>query len=121
MQITAKTIRLTFLGGAFGTLLRFTLWAFLGDLWSVIFVNLIGAALLGWFNGNKNNDTDEFNALWKIGFAGGFTTMSAFATLIILFDSAIGPVAFAYALLVTALGLGAYWLAFVVSRRRSRE
>ena len=123
MQITAKTIRLTFLGGAFGTLARFTLWAFTGDLYSVIFVNLIGAALIGYLNGsatqNKKYDTDEFNALWKVGFAGGFTTMSAFAALIVVFNSAIGLVAFAGALLITALGLGAYWLTFNLAAHRS--
>jgi fluoride ion exporter CrcB/FEX len=121
LRITAKTIRLTFLGGAFGTLARFTLWAFTGDLYSVIFVNLIGALLIGYLNGraieNKKYDTDEFNALWKVGFAGGFTTMSAYAALIVLFNLSIGPVALAGALLITALGLGAYWLSFTLSSR----
>ena len=125
MQISSKTIRLTFLGGAFGTLARFTFWAFTGDLYSVIFVNLIGAALIGYLNGravqNKKYDTDEFNALWKVGFAGGFTTMSAFAALIVLYNSTVGPVAFAAALAVTALGIGAYWLTFTLSSRRSKS
>lgn len=124
MQITAKTIRLTFLGGAFGTLARFALWAFTGDLYSVVFVNLIGAALIGYLNGrataNPKYDTDEFNALWKVGFAGGFTTMSAFAALIVVFNSAIGPVAFAGAVLLTVLGIGAYWLTFTLSSRSSK-
>ena len=125
MQITAKTIRLTFLGGAFGTLARFTLWAFTGDLYSVLFVNLFGAVLIGYLNGratqNKKYDTDEFNALWKVGFAGGFTTMSAFAALIVLFNSAIGPIAFAGALVISGLGIGAYWLSFTLSSRPSRS
>ena len=124
MQITAKIIRLTFLGGAFGTLARFTLWAFTGDLYSVIFANLIGAALIGYLNGravqNKKYDTDEFNALWKVGFAGGFTTMSAFAALIVIYNSAVGSLALAGALAVTALGIGAYWLTFTLSSRRSK-
>jgi CrcB protein len=120
MKPTAQTIRLTFLGGAFGTLVRFTFWAFIGDLPSVVFVNLVGAALIGWFNGNKNNDTDSFNAFWKIGFAGGFTTMSSFASLIVLFINGIGVLAIIYALLITASGLGAYWLAFKISRDRAR-
>ena len=124
MQITAKIIRLTFLGGAFGTLARFTLWAFTGDLYSVIFANLIGAALIGYLNGravqNKKYDTDEFNALWKVGFAGGFTTMSAFAALIVIYNSAVGSLALAGALAVTALGIGAYWLTFTLSSRQSK-
>ena len=125
MQITAKTIRLTFLGGAFGTLARFTLWAFTGELYSVLFVNLFGAVLIGYLNGratqNKKYETDEFNALWKVGFAGGFTTMSAFAALIVLFNSAIGPIAFAGALVISGLGIGAYWLSFTLSSRPSRS
>lgn len=125
MQIKAKTIRLTFLGGAFGTLARFTLWAFTGDLYSVIFVNLFGAVLIGYLNGraiqNKKYDTDEFNALWKVGFAGGFTTMSTYAALIVLYNSSIGPVAFAGALLITALGIGGYWLTFTLSSRLQNQ
>jgi len=125
LQITAKTIRLTFLGGAFGTLARFTLWAFTGELYSVLFVNLFGAVLIGYLNGratqNKKYETDEFNALWKVGFAGGFTTMSAFAALIVLFNSAIGPIAFAGALVISGLGIGAYWLSFTLSSRPSRS
>jgi CrcB protein len=119
LKPNALTIRFTFLGGAFGTLLRFGIWAIAGDLVAVVVVNLVGAALIGWFNGNKNTDTDSFNALWKIGFAGGFTTMSSFASLIVLFTNGIGVLAIIYALLITAAGLGAYWLAFMISRKRA--
>jgi len=120
MKPTAQTIRLTFLGGAFGTLVRFTFWAFIGDLPSVVFVNLVGAALIGWFNGNKNNDTDSFNAFWKIGFAGGFTTMSSFASLIVFYTREIGPVAVVAVVAITALGLAAYWFAYKISRSKVR-
>lgn len=121
MQISNTVIRLTFIGGALGTLVRFALFFSFGDLPSVIFVNLVGAALIGWLNGNKKYDTDELNALWKIGFAGGFTTMSGFAALIVLYTQGIGVVAIAFALLITALGLGAYWFAFVISRSRTKS
>jgi fluoride ion exporter CrcB/FEX len=120
MKPTAQTIRLTFLGGSLGTALRFALFAFFGDLPSVVFVNLVGAALIGWFNGNKKYDTESRNALWKTGFAGGFTTMSGFAALIVLYTNGIGVQALIYALLITAAGLGAYWLAFKISRERAR-
>lgn len=116
MTVSAKIIRLTFLGGALGSLVRFGIFIGFGDLPSVIFVNLVGAALIGWLNGNKKYDTDELNALWKIGFAGGFTTMSGFAALIVIYTQGIGPIAILLALLVTLLGLGAYWFAFVISR-----
>ena len=118
MQLTSKTIRLTFFGGAFGTLLRFALFVTLGDLISVLFVNLIGSALLGWFNGQKKLDTDEFNALWKTGFAGGFTTMSGFAALVVLYGENLGALAIVSAILITGVSLAAYWLAFKISRAR---
>jgi fluoride ion exporter CrcB/FEX len=121
MTVSAKIIRLTFLGGALGTLVRFGIFIGFGDLPSVIFVNLVGAALIGWLNGNKKYDTDELNALWKIGFAGGFTTMSGFAALIVLYTQGIGVVAIAFALLITVLGLGAYWFAFVISRSLTKS
>lgn len=121
MQISNTVIRLTFIGGALGTLVRFALFFSFGDLPSVIFVNLVGAALIGWLNGNKKYDTDELNALWKIGFAGGFTTMSGFAALIVLYTQGIGVVAIAFALLITVLGLGAYWFAFVISRSLTKS
>lgn len=121
MQISNTVVRLTFIGGALGTLVRFALFFSFGDLPSVIFVNLVGAALIGWLNGNKKYDTDELNALWKIGFAGGFTTMSGFAALIVLYTQGIGVVAIAFALLITVLGLGAYWFAFVISRSLTKS
>jgi CrcB protein len=121
MHISNTVIRLTFLGGALGTLVRFALFFTFGDLPSVIFVNLVGAALIGWLNGNKKYNTDELNALWKIGFAGGFTTMSGFAALIVLYTQGIGMVAIAFALLITVLGLGAYWFAFVISRSLTKS
>lgn len=125
MHITSKVIRLTFLGGAFGTLLRYALWVLIGDLVSVILVNLIGSALIGYLNGlaivNKKYDTDSFGAFWKIGFAGGFTTMSGFVPLLVVNTLTIGPLSIAVALVITALGFGAYWLAFRVSSARAKS
>lgn len=120
MQISSLTIRLTFLGGALGTLIRFLFLIGLGDLPSVVLVNILGSALIGWLNGNKKYDTDSRNAFWKIGFSGGFTTMSSFAALIVLYTQGLGWTAVALTLLFTGLGLGAYWLSFKISRGRSR-
>ena len=120
MQINSTTIRLTFLGGALGTLIRFVLFFTFGDLPSIVFVNLAGAALVGWLNGNKKYDTNTLNALWKVGFAGGFTTMSSFAALIVLYTQGIGWGAIIGTLLITGLVLGAYLFAFVISRSKNR-
>ena len=124
MASSSRIIRLTFLGGALGTAARFTLSLTLGDVPSIIFVNLLGAALLGWFNGNPKNDTDEFNTFWKVGFTGGFTTMSGVALL-----SATGIAAqlsagqtvsyslFGFVLLIFAASLLAYWGAHALGTR----
>lgn len=90
----------------------------------MVLVNLIGSALLGYLNGlataNKKYDTDSFNAFWKTGFAGGFTTMSGLASLLVFYTSGIGPLAIVATLLITVLGLGAYWLAFKISSARAQ-
>lgn len=121
MQLTFKSIRLAFLGGVFGTIVRFALLFSFGELIAVVFVNVLGAALLGWLNGNTKYDSHDFSALWKTGFAGGFTTMSGFAALIVLYGQANALVAVAGTLLITAISLGAYWLAFKQSRKNSSK
>jgi CrcB protein len=119
MQINSKTIRLTFLGGAFGTLIRFALLFLFGEFFAIVLVNVLGSALMGWLNGNKKYDSLEQNALWKTGFAGGFTTMSGFATLTVLYAQWSLAIALVGTLLITAIGLGAYWLSFKQARKNS--
>lgn len=46
--------------------------------------------------------------------------MSSFAALIVLYTQGIGWVAIVGTLLITGLGLGAYWFAFVISRSKNR-
>ena len=120
MKPSAQIIRLTFLGGALGTLIRFALFLTFGDLPSVIFVNLVGAGLIGWLNGNKKFDNDIQNALWKTGFAGGFTTMSGVAIWLVVTD---GFTAAGAALVFgqIAIGLDAYWLALRAAKKRGRR
>ena len=97
MQISAKVIGLTFLGGAVGTWLRwFIATAFDGwlittneaartdqvltsTLVMLFVVNLSGAAALGFFNHSKHFDSDARRAFFGIGLAGGYTTMSGVA------------------------------------------
>ena len=120
MQISAKIIRLTFLGGALGSLLRFNMSIFLGELFSLLLVNLLGAALLGWLNGDKALDKPEFNAMWKTGFAGGFTTMSGVASMLVLGAQFNGWAVFAIGLVFLGLGVLSYWLSFQQSRKTVR-
>lgn len=120
MQISAKIIRLTFLGGALGSLLRFNMSIFLGELFSLLLVNLLGAALLGWLNGDKALDKPEFNAMWKTGFAGGFTTMSGVASMLVLGAQFTGWAVFAIGFVFLGLGVLSYWLSFQQSRKTVR-
>lgn len=120
MQISAKIIRLTFFGGALGSLLRFNLSIFLGDLFSLLLVNLLGAALLGWLNGDKALDKPEFSAMWKTGFAGGFTTMSGVASILVIGAQAAGFAVFAIGFVFLGLGVLTYWLTFQQSRKTVR-
>ena len=101
-----------------GTALRYGLSLAVDDTLVVLFaVNLLGAAALGWFNGHPHFATDERRALWAVGFAGGFTTMSGVAlfmgnNIFFAFNEALLWVA-----LMFALGFAAYWLAFILAKR----
>ena len=118
MNQTPKILLLTFLGGALGTALRYGLSLAVDDTLVVLFaVNLLGAAALGWFNGHPHFATDERRALWAVGFAGGFTTMSGVAVFLesnLFF--APGEAAL-WVVLMFALGLAAYWLALIAAKR----
>ena len=120
MSLSAKIIRLVFFGGALGSLLRFNLSIFLGDLLSLLLVNLLGAALLGWLNGDKALDKPEFNAMWKTGFAGGFTTMSGVASILVIGAETNGFAAFAVGIVFLGLGVLTYWLTFQQARKTVR-
>ena len=120
MKISSKIIWLTFAGGALGSLLRFNMSIFLGDLLSLFLVNLLGAALLGWLNGDKALDKPEFTAMWKTGFAGGFTTMSGVASMLVLGASNLGGWVFAIGFVFLGLGVLSYWFSFDQSRKKVR-
>lgn len=122
MQINAQVIRLTFLGGAFGTLLRFGLFFIFGDLVSVLVVNLFGAALIGWLNANPRFSHDAARAFWKTGFAGGFTTMSGVTSVLVLGASLTGPLLFLTEFIFLATGIGVYLLAsFLFKKQHSAK
>lgn len=120
MAITGKIILLTFIGGSLGSLLRFNLSILLGDLLSLLLVNLLGAALLGWLNGDKALNKPQFNAMWKTGFAGGFTTMSGVASFLTLSSTFAGWAVIFLGFIFLGLGVLAYWLSFAQSRNKVR-
>jgi fluoride ion exporter CrcB/FEX len=97
LQISAKVIGLTFLGGAVGTWLRWVIataldnclittneaarteQALASTLIMLFVVNLSGAAALGFFNRSRHFSSDARQAFFGIGLAGGYTTMSGVA------------------------------------------
>lgn len=119
MQISGKILRLTFLGGAIGTLLRYLLTIVLTNIPGVLLANLVGAFAIGWFNADDRFKSDESKALWSVGFAGGFTTMSGLASIMVVlsFDTVykLGMMAYFYGGIFFGMGLLFYWLGFVIS------
>ena len=78
-----KIAALTFVGGALGATARFSLSLVWDQFWSLIVINLVGAAMLGWLANSKRFDSAEAKAFLATGFAGGFTSMSAVASLFV--------------------------------------
>jgi CrcB protein len=89
-----QTALLTFVGGAVGACVRFSLNLVWDQFWSIILINLLGAALLGFLASSSRFDSDAWRALLGTGFAGGFTSMSAVAFLFVqtsLVETTIWP------------------------------
>ncbi len=74
-----------FLGGALGTMLRYLIFELInesisyptGELTSIFTVNLIGSYFLGLTARHPIFQAEKLSSFWGVGFAGGFTTMSA--------------------------------------------
>lgn len=121
MKPTLKIVWLIFMGGAIGTLARFFIGDLSGALIGLILVNTIGAAGLGWINGDKRFDTAEQKAFWGVGVAGGFTTMSGLASMVVTWQTVLGWAVFGWAFTLFVSGLASYYLAFSIARDRGRK
>ena len=104
------------LGGGLGTLGRAVIasaavsWG-IASLWGVLFVNVVGALLLGWYaahvRGSNRWSTATVGFL-AAGVLGSFTTFSAFSLEVVeLFESGDWLVGSAYVLVSIAAGLSA--------------
>jgi fluoride ion exporter CrcB/FEX len=79
-----------FLGGALGTMLRYLIFELmalqqaypLAELTAIFLVNMLGSLFLGITARHPYFQTETCRNLWGLGFAGGFTTMSAVTLLI---------------------------------------
>lgn len=82
-----KNLLLVFIGGGFGSMLRYMVGKYLnnpvsGFPWGTFAVNVLGSLFIGIILGLavKNNALSQNNTLLlATGFCGGFTTFSAFA------------------------------------------
>jgi len=93
-RFAPRDFSLVFLGGGLGSLARWlvavlldhTIAAASVQLVCLFIVNLVGAAFLGFINGQRRFASEDAKSFWGAGFCGGFTTMSGLAIAI---DSAV--------------------------------
>jgi CrcB protein len=122
-MVSKQLLPLVFAGGAIGTSLRYTIEILLGTLpqGQIIvtsFVNLLGAALLGFVSVHKFFASSSSQGLWGVGFFGGFTTMSGLAVITAGSDlglSPVGPIYWLVVLMQLVLGVAAYRLGLVMA------
>jgi fluoride ion exporter CrcB/FEX len=110
LKLAPKIVWLTFLGGAIGSLSRWSIGELSDSQLSLWLVNLIGAFLVGIFNGFEYFKPESRRAFWSTGFAGGLTTMSGVAILLLTPTFDVAAIA-----LMIFLSLLCYWLAVKTS------
>lgn len=124
MSGALNKISYVFLGGFLGTLARFfasEIIAFSNpnqntELFWLYVVNLLGALFFGITAKHPAFSSENCKNLWGVGFAGGFTTMSAVTTYLDfhgLFDGLVG--------LMMILGLGLYGFGYHFGRRAAKR
>lgn len=120
------TLLLIATGAALGALLRYAASvAFLtidqGFPYNTLFVNVVGAALIGLCWGLWRDEAWFFawgRAFILIGVLGGFTTFSALSLEVVqLLDTGRAPAALAYVLSTAILGILATLLAYLLVRQ----
>ena len=109
-RFAPKDFLLVFLGGALGALLRYlvggvlelTLGATNAGSISLLIVNVVGAAFLGYTTTNPRFASEDQRSFWSAGFCGGFTTMSSLA-FIVHESSPVSGLLYAFASLAVSL------------------
>jgi CrcB protein len=122
-MVSRQLLLLVFFGGALGTSLRYLIEILVGNLpqgqiIATSFVNLLGAALLGFVSVHKFFASSNRQTLWGVGFLGGFTTMSGLAVIAAGSDlglSGVGPIYWLLVLMQLVIGVAAYRLGLVVA------
>lgn len=119
-----KSILLVALGGAVGSVFRFLISVLVGKYfqtvfpWATFLTNIIGCLLIGILIGlfeKENILTPDLRILLIVGFCGGFTTFSAFASEnLSLFQTGHTFLAFLYMGLSVFLSLIFVWLGHTI-------
>jgi fluoride ion exporter CrcB/FEX len=106
----------TFVGGALGAVTRGFITEFGSDPLEIFIANMVGAFILALSMTVPALSTPERQAFLGSGFAGGFTTLSGVAIIVVL--GKLSPdVAAEYIALTIGFGLAAYWMGDAIGRR----
>ncbi|NLH82279.1 MAG: fluoride efflux transporter CrcB [Phyllobacteriaceae bacterium] len=128
MPLQLKLLVLVFLGGGFGSSLRYgvTLAALrvlgAGFPWGTFLVNVIGSTVMGAFAGylmtrTPGQNHDAFRLFFMTGILGGFTTFSAYSLdTVALWERGATVTAIVYAVGSVVLSLAVLTAALVVVR-----
>lgn len=110
------------LGGGIGAIARYSVYLWAPSLYATLIVNVLGSMCVGFVlhNFRENASFPEISLIFVVGFAGGFTTFSAFSAEIFkLFQAGYYSMAFIHVFANVGLSLGAFSLGFWLANRLS--
>ena len=117
-----KQVLLVALGGAFGSVSRYGVglaaarFVGLAFPWGTLFVNVLGALLIGVLSARIDPGQEDVRLLIGVGILGGFTTFSAFSLEVVRLGQNNPSTAALYVASSLVLGLGACWVGLTLGR-----
>lgn len=117
-----KHVLLVALGGALGSVARYGAGLSAARLfglafpWGTLFVNVLGALLIGVLTARVDPSQEDMRLLIGVGILGGFTTFSTFSLEAVRLAQHNPGSAALYVASSLVLGLGACWLGLVLGR-----